>query len=67
MYWLENYASSILNVSSRNYPNDINEVVSTLIFAAARCGELPELQTIRKLFKERHESKFIKAIIELDL
>ncbi|XVE80475.1 hypothetical protein DITRI_Ditri14bG0142700 [Diplodiscus trichospermus] len=49
----------------RNYPNDINEAVSTLIFAAAWCGDLPELHAVRKLFRERHGSKFIKAITEL--
>ncbi|WRX27731.1 Vacuolar protein sorting-associated protein Ist1 - like 7 [Theobroma cacao] len=49
----------------KNCPKDINEAVSTLIFAAAWCGDLPELQTIRKLFEERYGSKFIKAISEL--
>ncbi|OMO65143.1 hypothetical protein COLO4_31517 [Corchorus olitorius] len=48
----------------KNCPNDIKEAVSTLIFAAAWCGDLPELQTIRKLFKERYGSKFIQRITE---
>ncbi|XP_021294564.1 uncharacterized protein LOC110424331 [Herrania umbratica] len=49
----------------KNCPNGISEAVSTLIFAAAWCGDLPELQTVRKLFEERYGSKFIKAITEL--
>ncbi|KAK0578054.1 hypothetical protein LWI29_004292 [Acer saccharum] len=49
----------------KDCPNDINEAVSTLIFAAAWCGDLPELQKIRKLFGERYGHKFAKAAVEL--
>ncbi|KAL5774526.1 hypothetical protein ACOSP7_012083 [Xanthoceras sorbifolium] len=49
----------------KDCPNDINEAVSTLIFAAAWCGDLPELQMIRKLFGERYGHKFAKAAVEL--
>ncbi|GLT75106.1 hypothetical protein SLA2020_468560 [Shorea laevis] len=49
----------------RNCPNDIKEAVSTLIFAAAWCGDLPELQKIQRLFRERYGQKFTNAAIEL--
>ncbi|KAK2644122.1 hypothetical protein Ddye_019317 [Dipteronia dyeriana] len=49
----------------KDCPNDINEAVSTLIFAASWCGDLPELQKIRKLFGERYGHKFAKAAVEL--
>ncbi|KAJ4981213.1 hypothetical protein NE237_032050 [Protea cynaroides] len=49
----------------RECPNDINEAVSSLIFAAARCGDLPELQTLRKLFGERYGHKFSITAAEL--
>ncbi|KAK3188041.1 hypothetical protein Dsin_027602 [Dipteronia sinensis] len=49
----------------KDCPNDINEAVSTLIFAAAWCGDLPELQKIQKLFGERYGPKFAKAAVEL--
>ncbi|XP_010245319.1 PREDICTED: uncharacterized protein LOC104588894 [Nelumbo nucifera] len=49
----------------RDCPNDINEAVSSLIFAAARCGDLPELQMIRKLFAERYGHKYSTAADEL--
>ncbi|OMP08129.1 hypothetical protein COLO4_06752 [Corchorus olitorius] len=32
-----------------DYPNDINEAVSSLIFASPRCADLPELPAIQKL------------------
>ncbi|XP_077243725.1 uncharacterized protein LOC143884185 [Tasmannia lanceolata] len=49
----------------RDLPDGINEAVSTLIFAAARCGDLPELQILRKLFGERYGKDFALAAVEL--
>ncbi|XP_077231844.1 uncharacterized protein LOC143864865 isoform X2 [Tasmannia lanceolata] len=50
---------------NRDLPNDINEALSSLIFAAARCAELPELQILRKLFGERYGIDFAVAAVEL--
>ncbi|XP_068666626.1 uncharacterized protein [Aristolochia californica] len=59
----------IINLSyirkHRDCPNDINEAVSSLIFAAARCADLPELQALRKLFGERYGNDFAVAAVEL--
>ncbi|KAG9448293.1 hypothetical protein H6P81_014421 [Aristolochia fimbriata] len=59
----------IINLSyirkHRDCPNDINEAVSSLIFAAARCADLPELQVLRKLFGERYGIEFAVAAVEL--
>ena len=49
----------------RDCPNDVNEAVSSLMFAAARCGDLPELQHIRKLFGERYGRRFESAAVQL--
>ncbi|XP_057455481.1 uncharacterized protein LOC130746775 [Lotus japonicus] len=49
----------------KDCPNDINEAVSSLIFASARCGDLPELFSIRKLFRERYGQKFATTALEL--
>lgn len=49
----------------RDCPNDINEAISSLIFASARCGDLPELCVIRKLFGERYGQRFAAAALEL--
>ncbi|PSS16319.1 IST1-like protein [Actinidia chinensis var. chinensis] len=49
----------------KDCPNDINEAVSTLIFASARCGDLPELPVIRKLFGDRYGHRFTTVALEL--
>ncbi|KAK8516714.1 hypothetical protein V6N13_080824 [Hibiscus sabdariffa] len=49
----------------KDCPNDINEAVSSLIFASARCAELPELPAIRKLFGERYGHRFATVAVEL--
>ncbi|KAI4322651.1 hypothetical protein L6164_022324 [Bauhinia variegata] len=51
----------------KDCPNDINEAVSSLIFASARCGDLPELRAIRKLFGERYGERFATTALELSL
>ncbi|KAJ0112586.1 hypothetical protein Patl1_02217 [Pistacia atlantica] len=50
---------------NKDCPNDINEAVSTLIYASSRCGDLPELCKIRKLFEERYGRRFALASAEL--
>ncbi|KAK4784537.1 hypothetical protein SAY86_018905 [Trapa natans] len=59
----------LINISyirqHRDCPNDINQAVSSLIFASVRCGDLPELRPIRKLFGERYGENFIKRALEL--
>ncbi|OIW20612.1 hypothetical protein TanjilG_16146 [Lupinus angustifolius] len=50
---------------NKDCPNDINEAVSSLIFASARCGNIPELCAIRKLFGKRYGEKFVTTAIEL--
>ncbi|MCD7471304.1 hypothetical protein HAX54_011640 [Datura stramonium] len=67
---LENYCEFIIiNLPyirrHKDCPNDINEAVSSLIFASARLGDLPELGTIRKLFGERYGQRFEKSALQL--
>ncbi|XP_039061578.1 uncharacterized protein LOC120205763 isoform X2 [Hibiscus syriacus] len=50
---------------NKDCPNDINEAVSSLIFASARCAELPELTAIRKLFGDRYGHRFVTVAVEL--
>eukprot|EP00257_Ricinus_communis_P025662 XP_025013076.1 uncharacterized protein LOC112534830 [Ricinus communis] len=57
--------TTMLSFASRDCPEDIIEAISTLIFATAWCGDLPELPVIRKLFGERFGNKFTKASAEL--
>ncbi|XP_028807909.1 uncharacterized protein LOC114762570 [Neltuma alba] len=49
----------------KDCPNDINEAVSSLIFASARIGDLPELFVIRKLFGQRYGQRFATTAVEL--
>ncbi|KAK6229481.1 hypothetical protein SCA6_018432, partial [Theobroma cacao] len=46
-------------------PIDATEAVSSLVFAASRCGELPELHLLRSLLKERYGCQFELANVEL--
>lgn len=49
----------------RECPNDINEAVSSLIYASARLGDLHELYVIKKLFGERYGHKFATTAMDL--
>ncbi|MCL7039575.1 hypothetical protein MKW94_003469, partial [Papaver nudicaule] len=50
---------------NRDCPNDINEAASSLLYASARCGDLPELPRLRKLFGDRYGNRFANAAVEL--
>ncbi|KAL5730198.1 hypothetical protein ACHQM5_003050 [Ranunculus cassubicifolius] len=49
----------------RDCPDDINEAVSSLLYASARFGDLPELIKLRKLFGNRYGNKFVTNAVEL--
>ncbi|RZC57759.1 hypothetical protein C5167_005058 [Papaver somniferum] len=59
----------IMNLSyirrNRDCPNDINEAASSLLYASARCGDMPELPKLRKLFGDRYGNRFATAAVEL--
>ncbi|XP_021716639.1 uncharacterized protein LOC110684492 [Chenopodium quinoa] len=59
----------ILNLSyirrHKDLSKDVHEAVSTLIFASVRCGDLPELRLVRKLFEERYGRNVTVAAVEL--
>ncbi|MED6148175.1 hypothetical protein PIB30_050639 [Stylosanthes scabra] len=67
---LDHYCELVLTQLSyirrhKDCPNDINEAVSSLIYASARCGDIPELCVIRKLFGERYGDEFVVTAMEL--
>ncbi|EOA32702.1 hypothetical protein CARUB_v10016000mg [Capsella rubella] len=49
----------------RDLSNGINEAVSTLVFASARCGDLHELRSLRILFGERYGQQFVDTALNL--
>ncbi|KAK4426675.1 ist1 [Sesamum alatum] len=51
--------------NSRECPDELKEVVSSLIFAASRCGEFPELQEIRAFFTSKFGKDFAMNAVEL--
>ncbi|CAK9153669.1 unnamed protein product [Ilex paraguariensis] len=46
-------------------PDELKEAVSSLIYAATRCGDLPELQEIRTVFTSRFGKEFVTRAVEL--
>ncbi|KAK9063734.1 hypothetical protein SSX86_017606 [Deinandra increscens subsp. villosa] len=51
--------------SQRECPLDLKEAVASIIFAAPRCSDLPDLLTVRNLFGTKYGKEFILAASEL--
>ncbi|KAK6152887.1 hypothetical protein DH2020_012526 [Rehmannia glutinosa] len=51
--------------NSRECPDELKEAISSLIFAASRCGEFPELQQIRVLLTSKFGTHFATSAVEL--
>ncbi|KAF6174234.1 hypothetical protein GIB67_033766 [Kingdonia uniflora] len=49
----------------KDCPNDVNEAVSSLLYASGICGDLPELSKLCKRFKEHYGETFTKTAINL--
>eukprot|EP01018_Ginkgo_biloba_P018752 Gb_28579 [translate_table: standard] len=49
----------------RACPNDLKEAIASLIFAAPRCADLPELQDVRSIFAAKYGNEFSAAAAEL--
>lgn len=45
--------------------NDVCEAVSSLIYAASRCGDVPELHSLRNMFKQHFGQEFERTCVEL--
>ena len=44
---------------------ELKEAVASIIFAAPRCSDLPDLLTVRNLFGSKYGKEFIAAATEL--
>lgn len=51
--------------AQREPPLDLREAIASLIFAAPRCSDLPELIHIRNLFVAKYGKEFVAAAAEL--
>ena len=50
---------------SRECPADLKEGIASLIFAAPRCAEIPELVAIRNIFEKKYGKDFVSAATDL--
>ncbi|KAD2804278.1 hypothetical protein R6Q59_030203 [Mikania micrantha] len=51
--------------SQRECPLELKEAIASIIFAAPRCSDLPDLLTVRNLFGTKYGKEFISAASEL--
>ncbi|XP_062090976.1 uncharacterized protein LOC133797172 [Humulus lupulus] len=51
--------------SQKNCPIDLKEAITSVIFAAPRCADIPELADIRKQFTTKYGKEFVSAAIDL--
>ncbi|KAF3440377.1 hypothetical protein FNV43_RR18661 [Rhamnella rubrinervis] len=49
----------------RECPADLKEGIASLIFAAPRCSEIPELVAIRDIFEKKYGRDFVSAATDL--
>ncbi|KAE8675938.1 S-adenosyl-L-methionine-dependent methyltransferases superfamily protein, putative isoform 1 [Hibiscus syriacus] len=51
--------------SQKNCPTDLKEAISSVIFASARCEEIPELKDVSKHFTAKYGKEFTSSALEL--
>ncbi|WOH15493.1 hypothetical protein DCAR_0935034 [Daucus carota subsp. sativus] len=51
--------------SQRECPSELREAVASIIFAAPRCSDIPDLLQVRNLFAAKYGKEFIAAASEL--
>nr|GEW40225.1 IST1 homolog [Tanacetum cinerariifolium] len=51
--------------AEKECPLELKEAVASIIFAAPRCSDLPDLLTVRNLFGSKYGKEFIAAATEL--
>ena len=49
----------------RECPEELREAAAGLVYAAARCGDLPEQQEVRRLLADKFGREFVSAASEL--
>ncbi|XP_077234579.1 uncharacterized protein LOC143876770 [Tasmannia lanceolata] len=55
----------VLVQNQKDCPHELKEAISSLIFAASRLGEFPELQEIRWIFTSRYGKEFAASAVDL--
>ncbi|TVU45442.1 hypothetical protein EJB05_04929, partial [Eragrostis curvula] len=67
---LESYCNLVVERAAlvdahRECPEELREAAAGLVYAAARCGDLPELQEVRNLFAAKFGRDFVAAASDL--
>ena len=67
---LEAYCSLIVERAAlvdahRDCPEELREAAAGLVYAAARCGDLPELQEVRGILAAKFGREFVSAASNL--
>ncbi|OMP09445.1 hypothetical protein COLO4_05463 [Corchorus olitorius] len=67
---MENYFNLLMErivvlQNNKKCPDELKEAITSLIFAASRCGELPELEKIRGLLASRYGKELETRAVEL--
>lgn len=52
-------------ICHRTCPIDLKEAITSVIFAAPRCSDIPELVDARKNFTAKYGKEFASAALEL--
>ena len=50
---------------NRECPSELREAVASIIFAAPRCSDMPDLLLIKNLFSVKYGKEFVTAATEL--
>ncbi|KAK4784934.1 hypothetical protein SAY86_001623 [Trapa natans] len=51
--------------SQRECPTDLHEAIASIIYAAPRCSDVPDLLIIRNLFTTKYGKEFVSAAADL--
>ncbi|XP_004497088.1 uncharacterized protein [Cicer arietinum] len=51
--------------SQKECPSELREAIASIIFAAPRCSDIPDLLHIKNLFTTKYGKEFVSAISEL--
>ena len=52
-------------MGGRNCPSELQEAITSIIFAASRCSDIPDLLQVKNLFAAKYGKEFISAVSEL--
>jgi len=60
-----NQTLSLHFLHNRECPSELREAIASIIFAAPRCSDIPDLLHIKNLFTTKYGKEFVTAISEL--